>query len=112
MQIDVTPEVLLSQLGIAKSDASFKQVEKAMNNTKNFSKFAKHIISLNDELKHMNAYVTLSNTNDVLKIKCDSNDAPEILDEFHQKVHHFSSKYNVDLQRVDGKHVYYILGVA
>lgn len=112
MQIEVTPEVLLSQLGIAKSEAAYKQIEKAMNNTTNFSKFAKHIISLNDELKHMNAYVALSNSQDVFKIKCDSNDAPEILDEFHQQVQHFSSKYNVNLQAVDGKSVYYIIGAA
>ncbi len=112
MQIDVTPEVLLSQLGIAKSDAAFKQMEKAMQNTKNFSKFAKHMISLNDELKHMNAYVALSNSQDVFKIKCDNNDAPEILNEFHEQVQHFGNKYNVELQPVDGKPVYYILGVA
>ena len=110
MQIDVTPEVVLSQLGIAKSDAAFTQVEKAINNTKNFNKFSKHIIHLNDELKHMNAYVALSNSENYFKIKCDQVESPEILEEFHTTVEKFSNKYNVHMQQVPNKEVFYILG--
>lgn len=111
MQLEISPEVLLSQLGYAKNESAMKQAEQVINMTKNFNKFSKHIISLNDNLKKMNAYVALSNSSDYLKIKCDENDANEILDEFHNEISHWSSKYNVNLEKLDNKHVYYILGV-
>ena len=111
MQLDVSPEVILSQLGYSKSDASLKQAEKMISNTANFDKFSKHIFALNDHLKKMNAYVALSNKTDYLKIKCDENDADEILNEFHDEVNHWANKYNVKVERIDTKPIYYILGV-
>ncbi len=110
MYLDISPEVLLSQLGYAKSESSLKQAEQIMDQTKNFKKFSKHIISLNDHLKKMNAYVALSNSYDYLKIKCDENDAKEILEEFHEAVSHWADKYNINLEKLNNKHVYYILG--
>ncbi len=112
MQIEMTAEVVLSQLGYTKSESSLKQAEKMIESTKNFDKFAKHIISLNDHLKKMNAYVGLSNKTDHLKIKCDENDAQEILDEFHNEVTHWANKYNVKLQKLDERPIYYILGIT
>ncbi len=110
MQLEVSAEVLLSQLGYTKSDSSLKQAQIVIEQTKDFDKFSKHLLSLNDHLKKMNAYVGLSNSSEFLKIKCDENDAQEILDEFHEEVNHWANKYNVDLQKLDNKHVYYILG--
>ncbi|MGM0518681.1 MAG: hypothetical protein ACQERD_03435 [Campylobacterota bacterium] len=110
MQIDVSAEVILSQLGYAKSESSLKQAEKMIDVTKNFDKFAKHLFSLNDHLKKMNAYVGLSNKTDYLKIKCDENDAKEILEEFHEEVKHWADKYHVELKKLDNKPIYYILG--
>ena len=78
MQLDVSAEVILSQLGYSKNDASLQQAEKIINSTSNFDKFSKHIFTLNDHLKKMNAYVALSNKSDYLKIKCDENDSNEI----------------------------------
>jgi len=112
MQIEMTPEVVLSQLGYTKSDTAMKQAEVMINNTNNFNKFAKHIISLNEHLKKMNAYVGLSNQSDYLKIKCDENDADAILEEFHEEVLHWSNKYNVKLEKMNAKPIYYILGSA
>ena len=110
MQININAEVILSQLGYAKSEASLKRAEKVIEVTKNFHKFSKHIISLNDILKKMNAYVGLSNKTDYLKIKCDENDAKEILEEFKNEVIHWANKYNVLLKQNDNKNIYYILG--
>ena len=106
----MSPEVVLSQLGYAKSENSLKQAEVMINKTENFDKFAKHIISLNDHLKKMNAYVGLSNKTDFLKIKCDEHDAAVILEEFHTEVLHWADKYHVKLQQNDKKPIYYILG--
>lgn len=112
MQIQMTAEVVLSQLGYTKSDNSLKQAQAMIDNTHNFDKFAKHIISLNDHLKKMNAYVGLSNKTDLLKIKCDENDAEEILEEFHDEVKHWADKYHVELEKLDAKPIYYIKGVS
>ena len=110
MQLEISAEVILSQLVYSKSEASLKQAEKMMQETANFEKFAKHIFTLNDHLKKMNAYVSLSNKSNYLKIKCDENDSEEILQEFHEEVSHWANKYNVNLEKTDNKHVYYILG--
>ena len=110
MQLDVSAEVILSQLGYSKNDASLLQAEKIINSTSNFDKFSKHIFTLNDHLKKMNAYVALSNKSDYLKIKCDENDSNEILQEFHNEVSHWADKYNVKLEKLEDRHIYYILG--
>lgn len=112
MQLEMSPEVVLSQLGYSKSDNALKQAQTMISKTENFDKFAKHIISLNDHLKKMNAYVGLSNSSEYLKIKCDENDAQEILEEFHEEVAHWANKYNVNLEKLESKHVYYILGTS
>jgi hypothetical protein len=110
MQLEVTAEVILSQLGYPKSEALLKQTQKMIDATTNFDKFAKHIFALNDHLKKMNAYIGLSNKLDHLKIKCDENDSAEILQEFHDEVSHWAEKYNVKLEKSSKKHLYYILG--
>ncbi|RXJ79396.1 hypothetical protein [Arcobacter sp. F2176] len=111
MQIEMSPEVVLSQLGYSKSESALKQAEVMIKNTKDFEKFAKHIISLNDHLKKMNAYVGFSNKTEYLKIKCDENDSDEILKEFHNEVSHWADKYGVKVQQISERPIYYILGV-
>ncbi|QKF73870.1 hypothetical protein AFAEC_1714 [Aliarcobacter faecis] len=110
MQLDVSAEVILSQLGYSLSDESLKQAQKVIDVTKNFDKFAKHILTLNDQIKRMNAYVGLSNKTDYLKIKCDENDSKEMLEEFHDTIWKWAEKYKVNIERLDKKPIYYILG--
>ena len=112
MKLDVTAEVILSQLGYSNNEASLKQAQKAIDVTKGYEKFGKHILTLNDHLKKMNAYVGLSNKTDFFKIKCDENDSKEIIEEFHDAVWKWAEKYNVELERLDKKPIYYILGVS
>ncbi|HJE03267.1 hypothetical protein AAX26_00904 [Aliarcobacter thereius] len=112
MQIEISAEVILSQLAYSKNEASLNQAQKTIDNTKNYEKFAKHILTLNDHLKKLNAYVALSNSNDYFKIKCEENDSKEIIDAFHDIVWKWAEKYNVDLERLDKRPVYYILGAS
>ena len=112
MKLEITAEVLLSQFGYSKNDSSLRQAEKIIEVTKDFDKFAKHILTLNDQLKKLNAYVGLSNKTDFFKIKCDENDSKEIIEEFHDAVWKWAEKYNVELERLDKKPIYYILGVS
>ncbi|MDD2698075.1 MAG: hypothetical protein PHF17_04640 [Arcobacteraceae bacterium] len=110
MHIDITPEMILSQLEYTINESSLEQVTKAINNTKGFTQFAKHLISLNDNLKHMNAYIALSNHTELFKIKSENNN-PAILEEFHDAVKKWSDKYHVSLEIIPNKEVYYILGI-
>jgi len=57
MQIEVTPEVLLAQLGYPKSEQTLQQVKKAIDNTNGFDKFDKHIIQLHNELTRIKEIV-------------------------------------------------------
>ena len=111
MNLDITPEVLISQLNLGHSDSILTQTTNTINNTTNFSKFSKHIISLNDKLKHMNGYIALSNTKQYFKIKCDKTEHDGILKEFENELQHWSDKYNVTLEQVENKNVYYIIGI-
>ena len=109
MHLEITPEVLVAQLELGHGDATLAQTNTAMDNTKSFEKFSKHIISLNDKLKHMNAYIALSNSNPCFKIKCE-NKEQEIINEFKEELDHWSNKYEVTLEKVKNKNVYYIVG--
>lgn len=40
------------------------------------------------------------------------NDSKEIIEEFHDAVWKWAEKYNVELERLDKKPIYYILGVS
>ena len=110
MNIEITPEVLVKQLGMGDSKHEIEQMQKVIENTEGFDKFASHIISLNDFLKHLKGYIALSNSVDKLKIKCDENDSKEILQEFHDKIAAWSHKYKVKVEKVYNKETYYILG--
>ena len=102
-------EALLTQLGYAVNAALIKQLEEIQNNTPGYEKIEKHILDLHDHLKVNNAYVALSNTTKHLKIKVDS-PTPELAQEAHEKIKHFSEKYKVTLEKLPNKETYYIIG--
>jgi len=110
MQIEVTPEVLLAQLGYPKSEQTLQQVQKAIDNTNGFDKFAKHIIPLHDELARIKGIVGLSNSKDVFKIKGSSETSEEFQKEFDELIQNWSKKYKVTMEQVGNKPTYYILG--
>ncbi len=109
MSISVDIENLLIQLGYSVNDATKKQLSSIIKNTSGFEEFSKHIFSLQDELKKFNSTVAMSNSHDYLKLKCDSKDEEEIK-AFENIIKDWASKYKVELQKVEGKNTYYILG--
>jgi len=54
MNIDITPENLLIQLGYPVNDATLAQMNRIIENTKGFDHFAKHILTL-----HFNIQIPL-----------------------------------------------------
>jgi hypothetical protein len=102
-------DAMLTQLGYAPNQALEAQLKKIEDNTQGYDKIQKHIMDLHDHLKVNNAYVALSNSNDYFKVKIES-ETPELAQEAHEKVKHFSEKFKVNIKKVDNKETYYILG--
>ncbi len=102
-------DAMLTQLGYVPNDALLNQLERIEKNTAGYEKIQKHIMDLNDHLKVDDSYVAMSNSNDYFKIKIEST-SPEMAQEAHEKIQHFSEKYKVTVEKVDKKETYYIIG--
>ncbi len=102
-------EAMLTQLGYVANDALLKQLQNIEENTVGYDKIKKHIIDLHEHLKVDNGYVALSNSNDYFKIKVESL-SQELAQEAHAKIKHFCEKYKVNIEKIDNKDTYYILG--
>lgn len=101
-------DAVLTQLRYVPNDALAEQLKKIQKNTPGYEKIEKHILDLNDHLKVNNAYVALSNTKDHFKIKVES-PTPELAEEAHEKIQHFSDKFKVKIEKLPNKETYYIL---
>jgi len=102
-------DAMLTQLGYAPNDALIDQLKRIEDNTVGYEKIRKHIMDLHDVLKVDDSFVAMSNTNDCFKIKVESK-TPEIAQEAHEKIKHFSDKFKVTLDKLPNKETYYIVG--
>jgi len=102
-------DAMLTQLGYSPNDALLKQLEEIEKNTLGYEKIQKHIMDLHDHLKVNSAYVALSNSNSYFKIKIDSS-TDALVKEAHEKVAHFSDKFKVEVEKLENKETYYIIG--
>ena len=107
----MTHEAILNQLGYTPNEALSLQLGRIEGNTHGYEKIIKHILDLHESLKTDESYVALSNSNDYFKIKIDATSDTSKADAL-EKINHFSDKYKVELQKVEGKPTYYILGFA
>jgi hypothetical protein len=102
-------DAMLTQLGYAPNDALINQLQKIENNTVGYEKIQKHIMDLHDHLKVNNSFVALSNSENYFKIKVEAS-SPELAQEAHEKIQHFSDKFKVTVNKLDNKETYYIIG--
>jgi len=102
-------DAMLTQLGYTPNEALVKQLQEIEDNTPGYEKIQKHIMDLHDHLKVNNAYVALSNSKSHFKVKIES-PTPELAEEAHEKVAHFSEKFKVTVDKLDKKETYYIKG--
>jgi len=102
-------DAMLTQLGYAPNSALLSQLERIENNTTGYDKIQKHIMDLHDHLKVDGSFVALSNSEDCFKIKIEA-ESPELVEQAHKKVRHFSSKFKVTVNKLDNKETYYISG--
>jgi hypothetical protein len=110
MHIEITPDNLLIQLGYPLNDALRAQMERALNATKGFDTFSRHILSLKDDIAHLDGFIALSNSRDALKIKTNAT-RPEQIEEYRRILEKWSAKYKVVLEPVEGTATYYIVGL-
>lgn len=104
-------EAMLTQLGYVPNNALVEQLQRIQENTSGYEKIQKHIMDLHDHLRVDDAYVAMSNSNDFFKIKIESR-SPEMAEQAHEKVKHFSEKFKVAVNKLENKNTYYILGYS
>jgi len=102
-------DAMLIQLGYSPNEALLSQIEKIENNTKGYEKIQKHIMDLHDHLKVDGSFVALSNSENYFKIKIEAS-SPELKEEAHEKVKHFSEKFKIEIKKLENKDTYYIIG--
>jgi len=107
----MTQEAILNQLGYIPNEALGEQLSRIEANTKGYEKIVKHIMDLHEALKTDKSYVAMSNSNDYFKIKIDTVSDIGSADAL-EKINHFADKYKVQLQKVEGKPTFYVLGFA
>lgn len=102
-------EAILTQLGYTVSPSSRAQMERVIGNTAGFEHVEKHLIALHDALKAHHSFVSLSSNKDYFKIKNEAQGL-EMVDEVNEMIAKWSEKYKITLEKVSGKHTYYVLG--
>ncbi len=102
-------DAMLTQLGYTPNEALLEQIEAIQNNTAGYEKIQKHIMDLHDHLKVDGSFVALSNSENYFKIKVEAL-SPELAQEAHEKIQHFSDKFKVTVNKLDNKETYYIVG--
>lgn len=107
----MTQEAILNQLGYIPNEALGEQLSRIEANTEGFEKIVKHIMDLHEALKTDKSYVAMSNSNDYFKIKIDTTNHVASAEAL-EKINHFADKYKVQLQKVEGKQTFYIVGFA
>jgi len=110
LSIELSPEALLNQLGYPDTPKTVEQMRRVIDNTANFYKFSRHLLSLHDSLAPLKGYISISNSKDNLKIKCSGNVSEDIEEEFKNRVEKWAQRYKVDIKRLEDKLTYYIIG--
>ncbi len=100
--------VLLSELGYSANEGLTKQVQAILSKCDLNSAELSHLIALHDKIGKFNGFVALSNSDDVFKIKCQG--APSDVRNFNEIVKEWAAKYQLKVEKVEGKDTYYLLG--
>jgi len=107
--VQLETDGFLIQLGYPANEANKDKLQKVIENTEGFEHLEKHVIQLNDTLKTLKTYVTLSNNKDLLKIKKDTS-SEEIEKNVDEIVQNWAQKYKVQLVYQPQNNSYYING--
>jgi len=104
---NLTDEALLTQLGYTATHGMEDKLKLIIKKTKGYDDIKKHLLALHDNLKPYDSFVALSSSHDFFKIKNETNS-----EEAKVYIHKWAEKYRVNLEKVEGKETYYIIGQA
>ncbi len=102
-------DAILRQLGYSVTPNALNQVQRVIENTKDFDYVEKHLIALNDALKPRLSFVAISSTQDYFKIKNEA-EGKEMVQSVNEMIANWSKKYKIELEKVPNKETYYVLG--
>ncbi len=109
MSIQANVENLLILLNYPVNESTKNQLDGIVDNTNSFYDFANHIFNLEDELKKVDATIAMSNSKPYLKLKCNSK-KDIVIEDFKTLIESWSDKYKVEIEKVENKNTYYIIG--
>ncbi|ABK82179.1 type II secretion system protein [Campylobacter fetus] len=104
-------DLVLTGLGYNVNSALLEQVKRILSACDFDENEISHILNLNEKLKIYTSFVAISNSEDVFKIKCESND-DEVKQTFNDMVNEWALKYKFKIKKLNGKETYYILSRA
>lgn len=102
---DLSDEALLTQLGYVPNTGTQEKLQQIIEKTEGYEDIKKHLLALNDNLKHHDSFVAISSSHDFFKIKNETNSQ-----EADEYIHKWAKKYRVNLLKVAGKETFYITG--
>jgi hypothetical protein len=100
---NITDEALLTQLGFNPNDGILADLKRVSRATSGFEEIKRHLVSLQEKIKHYGAYIGISSSSNYIKIK-NATANNDILSE----IEHWADKYKVRLIRSSNN--YYIAG--
>ncbi|WP_024954270.1 hypothetical protein [Sulfurospirillum arcachonense] len=105
----MTNDAILKQLDYTVTQSALAQLDKVKKNTNGFDYVEKHLITLHDQLKSHLSYVALSSNQDYFKIKNEAK-GDAMINEVTEIIKKWSEKFKIEIEKVDGKNTYYIIG--
>ncbi|MSN95648.1 type II secretion system protein [Campylobacter sp. FMV-PI01] len=105
----MSEEGILVSLGYVLNDATLLQLRGILSKCDFTNSELESIINLNDKLKIHGAYIAMSNSNDYFKIKNQPENDRE-KESVRDIIFAWANKHKINLEKVQNKETYYILG--
>jgi len=101
----LSDEAVLTQLGFNPNETILSQFKKVVETTPGFDELKKHIITLNNRIKHYGGHIGLSSSSNYLKIK-----NARSSNELQEEIELWAKKHKVSLIKSGNSNHYYIEG--
>lgn len=100
---------ILVSLGYGENESTVAQLEGILNECDLTDTELEKIVLLNDNVKKFEGFVAMSNSNNYFKVKTESSNL-EMIKAVREKIYEWADRYKFDIEKVDGKETYYIVG--
>jgi len=102
-------EIILNDINYSKTAKNKDIIRNILEKNKNIIKTWDKVPTLIDKIEHMTGFVSISNSNDLIKISYKNNKISKNIEkEFHTVVRKWAEKYKIDLDYDYKKDQYYL----